>query len=75
MEFTHVSNLEEHLNQLRSFSAPVIQDLLVALQPRACLATYHGRDSLIDAGTGSGKTLPIALNLLLDDPRHKKISP
>ncbi|KAF8225112.1 P-loop containing nucleoside triphosphate hydrolase protein [Tricholoma matsutake] len=43
------------------------------LQLRACLATYHAHDSLIDAGTGSGKTLPIALNLLLDDPRLKKI--
>ena len=37
------------------------------LQLRACLETYHGHDSLINAGTGSGKTLPIALNLLLDD--------
>jgi ATP-dependent helicase YprA (DUF1998 family) len=44
------------------------------LQLRACLATYHAHDSLIDTGTGSGKTLPIALNLLLDDPRLKKIS-
>lgn len=34
------------------------------LQLRACLATYHAHDSLIDAGTGSGKTLPIVLNLL-----------
>jgi ATP-dependent helicase YprA (DUF1998 family) len=44
------------------------------LQLRACLATYHGHDSLIDAGTGSGKTMPIALNLLLDDPCDNKIS-
>jgi hypothetical protein len=44
------------------------------LQLRACLATYHGHDSLIDAGTGSGKTMPIALNLLLDDPRDEKLS-
>jgi hypothetical protein len=29
------------------------------LQLRACLAKYHGHDSLIDAGTGSGKTSPI----------------
>jgi hypothetical protein len=44
------------------------------LQLRACLETYHGRDSLINAGTGSGKTLPIVLNLLLDDPRENGIS-
>ena len=39
----------------------------------ACLATYHAHDSLIGAGTGSSKTLPIALNLLLDNPWLKKI--
>ena len=44
------------------------------LQLRACLATYHGHDSLINAGTGSGKTLSIALNLLLDDPSENGIS-
>ena len=44
------------------------------LQLQACLATYHAHDSLIDTGTGSGKTLPIALNLLLDNPQLKKIS-
>jgi hypothetical protein len=33
-----------------------------------------GQDSLVDAGTGSGKTLPIALNILLDDPVHNGIS-
>lgn len=44
------------------------------LQLRACLATHNGRDSLINAGTGSGKTLPIALNLLLDDPKAGHIS-
>ncbi|KAF8238672.1 hypothetical protein L208DRAFT_1147640, partial [Tricholoma matsutake] len=38
------------------------------LQLQACLAMFHGHDSLINAGTGSGKVLPIALNLLLDDP-------
>jgi ATP-dependent helicase YprA (DUF1998 family) len=44
------------------------------LQLRACLATYHGQDSLLNAGTGSGKTLPIALNLLLDDPSKNGLS-
>jgi len=44
------------------------------LQLQACLATYHSHDSLIDAGTGSSKTLPIALNFLLDDPWLKKIT-
>jgi ATP-dependent helicase YprA (DUF1998 family) len=44
------------------------------LQLRAFLATSKGQDSLIEAGTGSGKTLPIALNLLLDDPADNLIS-
>ena len=44
------------------------------LQLRACLAKYHGHDPLINAGTGSGKTLPIALNLLLDNPSENGIS-
>jgi hypothetical protein len=38
------------------------------MQLRAVLADRHGQDSLIAAGTGSGKTLPMALNILLDDP-------
>ena len=44
------------------------------LQLRACLAAYKGQDSLIGAGTGNGKTLPIVLNLLLDDPKDAGIS-
>jgi hypothetical protein len=40
-----------------------------AMQLRAVLADQHRKDSLIAAGTGSGKTLPIALSILLDDPR------
>jgi len=44
------------------------------LQLRASLATYRGFDSIIDAGTGSGKTLSIVLSLLLDDPRDYFVS-
>ncbi|KAF8221563.1 P-loop containing nucleoside triphosphate hydrolase protein [Tricholoma matsutake] len=44
------------------------------LQLHACLATYKGQDSLIGAGTRNGKTLPIVLNLLLDDPKDGRIS-
>ena len=38
------------------------------MQLRAVLADQHGNDYLVAAGTGSGKTLPMALNILLDDP-------
>jgi hypothetical protein len=38
------------------------------MQLQVVLANQNGRDCLVSAGTGSGKTLPIALNTLLDDP-------
>jgi ATP-dependent helicase YprA (DUF1998 family) len=44
------------------------------LQLRAFLAIHHGRDSLFIAGTGSGKTLPIALTVLLDNPTENHLS-
>ena len=44
------------------------------LQLRAFLAIHHGRDSLFIAGTGSGKTLPIALTVLLNDPAKNHLS-
>ena len=37
------------------------------MQLRAVVADQNGGDSLISAGTGSGKTLPIAFNFLFDD--------
>src|SRR6266568_3656272 len=33
------------------------------MQLKAVLADRHGKDSLVLAGTGSGKTLPMALNI------------
>jgi len=44
------------------------------MQLRSILADQRGRDSLISAGTGSGKTLPIALCTLLDDPAKEKVT-
>lgn len=44
------------------------------MQLRAILADRLGRNSLVSAGTGSGKTLPIAMNILLDDPAKKYIT-
>ena len=46
------------------------------MQLRAVLADQHRRDSLVYAvnGAGSGKTLPIALNILLDNPSDHKIT-
>lgn len=38
------------------------------MQLRVILANQNRRDCLVSAGTGSGKTLPIVLNALLDDP-------
>ncbi|KAF8220958.1 hypothetical protein L208DRAFT_1028374, partial [Tricholoma matsutake] len=44
------------------------------LQLHACLATFNRQDSFVDASTRSGKTLPIALSLLLDDPANHFVS-
>ena len=38
------------------------------IQLHAFLAVHNGFNCLLDAGMGSGKTLPIALSILLDDP-------
>jgi hypothetical protein len=38
------------------------------------LADVHAKDTLVAAGTGSGKTLPIALCILLDDPKANYFS-
>lgn len=44
------------------------------MQLRAVLADQNGKDYLVAAGTGSGKTLPMALNILLDDPSKHLIT-
>jgi superfamily II DNA helicase RecQ len=44
------------------------------MQLRVVLANHQGKDALIAAGTGSGKTLPIALSILLDDPDAHNIT-
>jgi len=44
------------------------------MQLRAVLASRNGKDCLVAAGTGSGKTLPIALNILLDDPSKQLVT-
>jgi superfamily II DNA helicase RecQ len=38
------------------------------MQLKAILSDSQGKDTLVSMGTGSGKTLPITLNVLLDDP-------
>jgi len=43
------------------------------MQLRSILADQQGWDSSISAGTGSGKTLPITLCTLLDDPAKKRL--
>ena len=44
------------------------------MQLRTLLADVKGKDCLVSAGTGSGKTLPIALKTLLDDPTKNLIT-
>ncbi|KAF8804745.1 hypothetical protein BYT27DRAFT_7107093 [Phlegmacium glaucopus] len=44
------------------------------MQLRSILANQRGCDSLISAGTGSGKTLPIAICTLLNNPAKKKVT-
>ena len=44
------------------------------MQLRVVLADVHSKDALVAAGTGSGKTLPIALCILLDDPTANYLS-
>ncbi|KAF8871179.1 P-loop containing nucleoside triphosphate hydrolase protein [Infundibulicybe gibba] len=39
------------------------------VQLKAALATHNGLDSLLNAGTGTGKTLSIPLNSMLDNPK------
>ena len=42
------------------------------MQLRSMVADQRVWDSLVSAGTGSGKTLPIVICTLLDDPAKKK---
>ncbi|KAF8264318.1 P-loop containing nucleoside triphosphate hydrolase protein [Lactarius quietus] len=44
------------------------------MQLRAVLANQCARDCLVSAGTRSGKTLPIVLSILLDDPDKNLIT-
>jgi replicative superfamily II helicase len=44
------------------------------MQLRVILAERHGFDALVASGTGSGKTLPMALTMLLDDPAHHRVT-
>ena len=44
------------------------------MQLRVILAERQGMDALVASGTGSGKTLPMALTMLLDDPADHRIT-
>lgn len=44
------------------------------MQLRGVVADQNGGDSLTAAGTGSGKTLPMALNIHFDDPQAHPIT-
>ena len=44
------------------------------MQLRVVLANLTGKDCLVSAGTGSGKTLPIALSVLLGEPAKSLVT-
>ncbi|PPQ81297.1 hypothetical protein CVT24_009899 [Panaeolus cyanescens] len=44
------------------------------MQLQVVISNQHGKDCLVSAGTGSGKTLPIALNILLDDDSKQTVT-
>ena len=44
------------------------------MQLRVILAERHGLDAVVASGTGSGKTLPMALTMLLDNPAENRIT-
>jgi replicative superfamily II helicase len=44
------------------------------MQLRVILAERHGFDALVASGTGSGKTLPMALTMLLDNPADHRVT-
>ncbi|KAH9069630.1 P-loop containing nucleoside triphosphate hydrolase protein [Lactarius deliciosus] len=44
------------------------------MQLRVILANQNQKDCIVSAGTGSGMTLPITLNALLDDPNKKLVT-
>ncbi|KAF6744011.1 hypothetical protein DFP72DRAFT_1079195 [Ephemerocybe angulata] len=44
------------------------------MQLKVVLADQKKKHILVSAGTGSGKTLPMALNMLLDDPARQSIT-
>ena len=48
--------------------------VLREMQLCSIVADQQVWDSLVSAGTGSGKTLPIAICTLLDDPAKKKVT-
>ena len=44
------------------------------MQLRVILAERHSLDAVVASGTGSGKTLPMALTMLLDNPAENQIT-
>jgi hypothetical protein len=46
----------------------VVKQVPREMQLRVVIADQHLKDSLTISGTGTGKTLLMALNMLLDDP-------
>jgi len=63
-------DLDQHLDALRAcllvFSVSDGQVIPWQVQLEAGLAVYQGRNMIVNAGTGSGKTLSMVILLLMD---------
>ena len=69
LRWTDSLDLDQHLDALRAclvFSVSNGQVVPQKFQLETGLAAYQGKNTIVNAGTGSGKTLSMAIPLLMD---------